>query len=508
MIRTCGKMPTQKRAILSSPRYLSKSRYLSGLQCSKRLWLEINSTDIEPIEDPSQQRALEEGNAIGAYARTFFPGGLVIEREGGQMVDRTRRAIERGVSVLFEAAFFYEGIYVQCDILRRRKEGGWDIIEVKASTKPKPEHVHDLAIQRYVAEGSGLTVQSTLLMHIDNERCTYPHLSRLFRFHDLSVRVERTINDLEDSLERTWLTLEEKEEPGIPIGGHCSSPTPCPYVEYCWRDVSKHSIFSIPRLSSSAKDELLAAGYANVSDLPADYPLTPEQRAYYRAVTEGVAQIRYTAIRNKLSLLTYPIYFLDFEAFNPAIPLYDGLRPFEQFPFQYSLHILDRDGNLSHRDYLHTEPTDPRPGLLKALLNDIGEDGSIVAYYAGFEKGILQRLADSYPEHAARLRSFCDRLWDQWLIFRSDYIDPEFCGSSSIKKVLPVLAPELSYDMLPVKRGDQAQSVWYEMIRCGNEEEKWRMAEDLRAYCRTDTLAMVKIHLALLQRCAEENEPV
>jgi hypothetical protein len=173
------------------------------------------------------------------------------------------------------------------------------------------------------------------------------------------------------------------------------------------------------------------------------------------------------------------------------------MRPYQQLPFQYSVHVLEADGTMQHREYLHTTGDDPRPALAKQLVKEIGPCGSVVVYNARFERGVLLELARALPKHQPALRGMMARLWDQLDIFRNDYLDPAFEGSNSIKKVLPVLVPELSYDDLHVKRGDQAQTVWQMLLNAKDEERREELAAQLRAYCERDTFAMAAIHEAL-----------
>ena len=204
-------------------------------------------------------------------------------------------------------------------------------------------------------------------------------------------------------------------------------------------------------------------------------------------------------IQSLLAELEYPIHFLDFETDNPPIPIFDGLRPFQQFPFQYSCHIMELGGKVTHHEYLHTDKSDPRKHLLESLLNHVSETGSVVVYKASFEKGVLKDLADYFPEHTLTLQSIIDRLWDQLVIFQKHYMHPDFCGSNSLKAVLPVLVPSLCYEDLDVQDGLEAQAVWNLMLNTTNETKKSEMIEHLKAYCRLDTLATVEIHKVLCE---------
>jgi hypothetical protein len=263
--------------------------------------------------------------------------------------------------------------------------------------------------------------------------------------------------------------------------------------------VPNHSIFTIPRLSPRKLLALQKRGILSVHDIPPNFPLSAPQKAYIARVVSGKPEIAYGRIAKRLSSLRYPIYFLDFETFAYAIPRFNAMRPYQQLPFQYSLHVLEADGTLHHHEYLHTTADDPRLPLAQRLTQDIAAKGSVVVYNARFERSVLHELARALPQEQVALRGIMARLWDQLDIFRHDYLDPAFEGSNSIKKVLPVLAPELSYDDLAVQRGDQAQAVWQALLHTNDPARREELAQNLRAYCHRDTLAMTVIHHALQQ---------
>ena len=228
--------------------------------------------------------------------------------------------------------------------------------------------------------------------------------------------------------------------------------------------------------------------------------LSAKQRTYVDSVLNGEPEIDAAAIRSLISDLEYPIHFLDFETDNPAIPRFDGLRPYQQVPFQYSCHVLRHPQDEGkHYEYLHTDTTDPRLPLIVSLLNDLSTAGSVVVYNARFEKAVLENLADAFPDHAPVLESIIDRLWDLWDIFRYHYMHPDFCGSTSLKDVLPVLVPALRYGDLEVQDGMEAQAAWNLMLKTKNETAKNEWIRRLKAYCRMDTRATLDVHGVLCE---------
>jgi Domain of unknown function(DUF2779) len=480
------------------PSSLSKTNFMSGLQCSKRLWLQVKDPSKQPKLTKSQQRIIHQGVEVGLYARKQFPNGLLICSEGAEAIQQTQQALQSGTPCLFEAAFLFDDIFIRCDILQRTATGTWDLIEVKSSGKVKDEHIQDLAIQKYVLLGHGLKIDKTQLMHINTKSCFYPDLSNLFTIEDITPQVEQLLSTIPNQVEK-FRQILATDEPHILIGKYCKSPNPCPFQSHCWQQVPEVSIFTIPRLSEQKLSGLLKQNIFSLFDLPENFQLTDNQRIYVDSVLNNQPHIDHQAIHTALSNLEYPLHFFDVETHNPAIPRFDNLKPYEQFLFQYSCHILHTDGSLTHHEYLHTDPSDPRMSIAQALATHIGSTGSVIVYHLSFESSRLKKLAEDLPEHTAHLESIVARLWDQEEIFKKHYRHPAFHGSTSIKKVLPVLVPTLSYNDLAVKRGDEAQTIWDAILITADGQARNQMITDLKAYCQLDTLAMVEIHRKLLQ---------
>lgn len=439
---------------------------------------------------------------MGRLARDHFPEGrLIYARDPVESVGQTQEAIRSGIPYIFEASFIFNDIWVRCDILEK-DSNSWKIIEVKASNEVKREHLPDLAIQKHVLTEYGIPITGTKVMHTNRE-CVYPDLSNLFVTEDVTDRVDRLMDDVPNNIETFKVILAEDVEPEVLIGRHCDKPHTCPFKDHCWKDVPEHSIFTIPNLKPNRQTELVGRDILSIQDLPADFRLTENQRAHVDIVLNDQPEIDNEAIRRLLSELEYPIHFFDFETFNPAVPRFEGLSPYQQFPFQYSCHILQSDDSLTHKEYLHPDTTDPRLPLVRSLLNHISEVGSVVVYSASFERRILEDLAQFFPEHSTVLQSIIYRLWDQLVIFRNYYKHPDFYGSNSLKDVLPVLVPCLSYEDLDIQEGNDAQAVWNEMIQSTNEETRNNWINDLKEYCKRDTRATVKIHKALLRQVDE-----
>ena len=392
------------------PNYLTKSKYLYGVQCHKRLWNKEKHPDRAAEISISQQRRFDQSKEVGILVRDYFPEGVLINAIDPLVsVEQTKEAIKRGDSCIFEASFIFNDVLVKCDILQKDLNS-WKIVEVKASASVKEEHLPDLAIQNYVLAGHGLSISETQLMHINSKECVYPDLSNLFTIEDVTDQVDQLMDNVHSNIETFKTILNGNNEPQVLIGKQCGEPYRCPFKEYCWNAVPEKSIFTIPGLLWKKKNELLELGIFSLEDVPDDYPLSQKQRTYVNSVQDEQPEIDNAAIKRLISELEYPIHFFDFETDNPAIPRFDGLRPYQHFPFQYSCHVMELDGAVTHHEYLHTDKSDSRKHLLESLLNHVSTTGSVVVYKASFEKGVLKDLADYFPEHTLTLQSIIDRL--------------------------------------------------------------------------------------------------
>ena len=477
---------------------LTKTAYLAFTRCAQQLWFDTHQPELAAAPDPAAQRRLRAGQQVDLLAREQFPNGRLIpyRPHPKDMAPLTHQAIQAGTDTLFQATFAVDDMLVKVDILTQT-EAGWHLIEVKSSTQYKEaEHLPDIAFQVYVLRQAGLNITQVSLMHL-NRDCLAPDLSNLFTLTDVTVAVEAFLPTVTADTAVMRQLLTQADPPQAGIGRHCTRPYACPYYEHCWQNVTGLTIYDIPRLDAQKERPLQDAGILYLAEIPADYPLTATQRAFVDFHVRQQIWIDQAAIQQALAELQFPLYFFDFETIDFAIPTFDGCQPYQQVPFQYSCHILAEDGTVTHCGYLHTDAGDPRRPLAEAMVEHIGETGSLIAYNIPFERGVLHHLADYLPDHAERLLAMAERLWDQLPIFRQHYRDYRFGKSNSLKSVLPVIAPHLSYAILDVSNGTQAQVVWEAMIGQGDTAVKQQLIEQLREYCHLDTLAMVEIHKAL-----------
>jgi hypothetical protein len=477
--------------------YLSKSQNIRGLQCHKALWLYKNQPELRAESDASQQSIFDAGTNAGILARDLIPGGKIISFEGSTFEEKlkmTRDLIESGVDTVYEATFEHDNVLVMVDILHRGLDG-WEIYEVKSSTEIKDVHLNDLALQFHVLNGAGLNVSSAFLVHINNEYVREDNLeiSKLFKI----VNVTEDINEkIVAAVPAEIIILKDMliaECPKTEIGEQCEAPYPCDFIEHCWAHIPKNSIFDL-RGHGIDKLGYYKRGIIKLEDLNLD-ELNAKQRMQVESELFGIDIINQEGINDFLGKLHYPMFFLDFETFRSPIPPFAQTRPYEQIPFQFSLHSLERaDSELSHYGFLAKEGLDERERLARELVKHIPEDACIVTYNMGFEKGVIRSLAKIFPSYASRLMAIHDSIVDLMIPFqRRDYYTREMRGSYSLKAVLPALVPELTYEGLQISNGGEAEASYsnLHMVEDSAEVEKIRSA--LEEYCRLDTLALVKL---------------
>ena len=481
---------------------LSKSQYLRGLQCLKSLWLYKSRSELRAKPDTLQEALFERGYEVGDLAKELFAGGIEVEFDPNNfnnMIQKTKELIANGVQIIYEATFKERKIFAMADILVRDGDG-WNMYEVKSSTKVKEYHFDDAAIQWY-ALSTAIKLHKAYIIHINNqyERHGELEIHKLFAIKDITDEVLQRQKDIPNNLSIMQQTLQS-DEPNIDIGLHCFDPFECDFLEYCWKDVPKFSVFRLYRMNGTKKFELYYQGVVSYEDIDSsNIALTRAQKLQIDTFLHQRVHIDKEKIDNFLKKIQYPISFLDFETFQEAIPRFYGQRPYQQIPFQYSLHILYEDGTLVHKEFLADENVDPRPELAKRLLQDIAPRGTIVAFNKSFEIRVIKELASYLTQYQKQLLSLIDRFEDLIEPFRGlGYYHPDFHGSFSIKSVLPALFPEddeLDYKKLgSVQNGGEAMEIFARLHLLKDKSKRDEIQKDLLAYCKLDTLAMVRIY--------------
>ena len=490
---------------------LSKSQYMQGLQCPKALWLNRYRPDLKPDISPVQQYLFASGHEVGRLAQAYFPEGVEIVAPYNRLEEAVRSTMIEARSepkTLFEAAAMtIDGAYSRIDIMRPRgKSGAWDLVEVKSATGVKDYHLNDMAFQRFTFETAGYDIGSSILMHIDNTyvRSKTINVLKLFRLTDCTAIVKARMSDVSDDFDRLKSILVLSTEPKVAIGKHCKTPFACDFIPYCWQSVPAYSVYSI--FNGQKLDELLARGIVNVEDIPDHTDLTPRQAIEVSAFKKKQIYADTDKINQFLETLVYPLYFLDYETIMPAIPLFNGTHPYQQIPFQFSLHIQKvKGGSVTHREFLYSGSGDPRPCLVEKLINDCGDAGSVVVYNRGFEASVNRSLAEAFPDKVRALSGINDRMVDLLVPFRSRAVyHPQMYGSASLKSVLPAFVPDLSYDGISIADGQTASQMYLKTIKDEVlDEERKKIFRDLRKYCAMDTLAEVKLLEILYQMVTE-----
>jgi hypothetical protein len=368
-----------------------------------------------------------------------------------------------------------------------------DTIEVKSATKVKDEHIDDLAIQRFVLEGNDYVVDRTCLMHL-NPDYRYPAGS-LFTISDETAEVGAKIPDIPENLRVQRKIIRASEPPEMAIGPHCGQPYECALKYICWKHIPELSIFNIPNLRNT-KWEFYKQGVIEIGQLPEWFKGKPYQKPFLDSCRSGKPVIDKPGLKSMMAELSEPLYFMDFETMQLAVPVHVGTKPWQQLPVQWSVHVLKK-GKLEHHEFIQDSEADPRLPFIDSLLKVLGVKGSIIVYSASFEGGRLEEIAEALPEYRERIDSVVARLWDQLLVFKNHYCDSRFGGSNSLKCVLPILVPELSYKGLDVQEGGTAMAEYARMISLPDGKEKQKIKKNLLEYCKLDTLAMVEIHKVL-----------
>lgn len=490
-----------KSSAKPTAKILSKSKLMEGIQCEKRLYFSIYKPELAVAVSAPQQAIFDQGNQVGEEARKQFPDGVMIEANHMQRdlaLEQTRAALESDALVIFEAAFLFDGFFARVDVLKRSKKSSsaWEMIEVKSGTTAEEKYIQDAGVQRLIVEGSGLKLKSVSLMLINNQ-CVYPDLSDLFYQVDVSDKTSAMQSSLRKNMKSLQSMIAKKLEPSLDIGGHCDVPYECPYKDQCYagKNIPQISVFNIPALRTNKKWEMYSAGKVDLSKV-GSLKLNDLQQRMVDVSLSGKRFVDRVGLAREMKKWKYPLYYLDFEGAGFAIPRYEGTRPYQQLPFQFSCHIENRAGaKLEHVEFLHIEDSDPREACALALCESIGDEGSIVAYWKSYEARVLKELAAEFPKYRKKLQSMHERLVDPQPVIKNGVYDVDFGGSFSIKDVAPALIGDASsYEGMAVDGGELAQVVYKEMISADcslGRREEIRVA--LLEYCKKDTMNMVEL---------------
>ena len=475
--------------------WLTKSRFLSGLQCHKRLWFDVH----QPLEAPVERSLpILQGQAFDAAVQQLRPGVLISRGKGlPSAIAETKRVLARGspaALLLYQAAFRAGGLAVIADLLRRQG-AEFELVEVKAATETQATHLADAAFQALVLQRAKIPVGRVLLGLVNNQFV----LRRLGDYQGLLLEVDITESVQAYLAEAAARALEfqdimaSESMPGIAVGPHCLSPHVCPFMQRCTADhaTPDYPVDVLPR-GGKIVAELLGDGYRDLRDVPVERLTDEMHRRVYDATSSGLAFFDFTATA-ALRQLTHPFAFLDFETIGFSVPEIAGTRPYEQLPFQWSVHVEPAAGEVHHAEYLAIETFGEFDELARELIAALPAQGPVFVYNASFEERVLLRLADLVPARAAALRAIADRLVDLLPVVRAAYYHRDMRGSWSIKSVMPTIDAALAYERLAeVREGEGAQLAFVELRSAPLTHDR---AQSLRAallrYCRHDTWVMV-----------------
>lgn len=492
------------------PKPLTKTNYQLYRECPKDAWFKIHASEKYYESELSQfdLGIIETGNEAEVLARGLFPGAVLVETrdEGGQRITQTY--LEKKQSVIFQAAFLKDGLFAAVDMLELGSDG-YSIYEVKSKTKVDDKtYYHDLAFQVNLLRQCGVDVKKAYVIHLNSEyvRSGALDIKNLFKVVDVSEAVESLLPEVSEEVKAAMQYLAQEKEPE----GYCSCiyhgrSRHCTTFHHSNPDVPEYGVHDIARIGNS-KAKLKAMVDQKIfkfEDIPEHHlvSLSEIQQGQVRSYLQNEKTIHKEAIEAELGKLVFPLYFLDYETFPCGIPRFDGFSPFGQVPFQYSLHVLkDADSEPEHFEFLHTESTDPSASFAASLREHMGDTGSVLVWSQQFESGRNDGIGKRIPEVKEFMDSINSRVFDLETIFKKQhYIDRNFVGRTSIKKILPALVPELSYKGLAIQAGAAAAQKWNEIVSGSlTDEEKQKACEDLKTYCKLDTYAMYKIwkHLA------------
>ena len=489
--------------------YYSKSKFVSFQGCHKRLWLEYFKP--EEKKETTNEAQLINGNIVGDLAMGLFGDYYLAETADNDLniqAENTKNAILRGENVICEAAFLYQNHYCAVDILVKDNDG-YSIYEVKSTTHLDDRYYYDLGYQYFVLVNWGLKINSVNLVHINSDYVLKGefNLAEYFKINDLTMKVKSKYDEVKSLLEEADRVLDGNVEIPSIICSECNKFGGCGFLDYCkkYNNIpSNNSVFDL--YSNRSKVKQVNSGIITFLDLlNNNIKLSNIQKRQIEFALNDIEDCYVDKINIKMFLdqLVFPLYFFDFETYQSVIPEYEGTKPYQQIPFQYSLHIMDIEGNITHKEFLGDGFNNPIYGIAKQMVEDLGSSGSIIAYNDSFETGRIKELIIAVPEFKEELSMMLNRFVDLADIFQKGYCyNKAMGGSFSIKSVLPALFPndeELNYKNLEgVHKGDEA-SMAYVSLKTMSDEEYKTTRKNLLAYCKLDTLAMVRIYQKLLE---------
>lgn len=487
------------------PRHrLSKSTFMRALQCSKSLYLYEHFKNLrDPISD-NQQALFNRGHEVGSYAWKLFPEGV----DGRaapyynltNSLKKTNELIAKGVQTIFEATLQYDEVLVKVDILTYTKTG-WVAYEVKSSTKVTNNQILDGALQYHVLSNSGFPIADFCIMHLNKSYYLNGELEseQLFISKSVLKEIKKEQAYVAYHIQRAKGILDKPTVPKVPIGVHCTSPYPCDFIGYCWQNVPEHSVFDLGYLSKQAKFNLYEKGIERIEELTEGHCFDKNVTIQINCVKQNKEYINQEGLNHFLQGLSYPIYFMDFEAIMPAIPIFQGTHPYQKIPFQYSLHYQEKENSaLTHEEFLAKPGPDPRRAFIQKLLENTKAPGTILVFEDQLEKQILKDLKKEFPEHKEAINDRLGRIVDLRNPFKKlHYYHPAMNGAFSLKDIYKALVPNSDKSNTDIEHGGIASIIYEKLISGSYNEDPAKAQEQLLTYCQMDTFALHKVLEAL-----------
>lgn len=493
---------------------ITKTEYMEFLDCPKNTWLKRHKPELHALFELSdfEKGIVANGNLVEEWARKLLPDGVMVESGEYGPIEATKEAIERNIPELFQTTFVYDVFHVRNDMLKfDPATNAWNLYEVKGTNSldertDKIDHIEDASFQSVVMKDAGMPLNRVYLVHLNKEyvRDGDINIFELFDQEDITAQVREREQETRDRMLHAKEALLQEDESALECQciykgrrGHCTT------FKHSHGHVPDYSVHDLSRIGSSkAKLPMLVdAGIFDLDDIPEDFKLSPNQRAQVSVHQRREPAIDHIAIDKELGMLKYPLYFLDYETYPSAIPMFDGFKPYQQIVFQFSLHVIpEPNGEVEHFEYVHESDSDPSPVIARKLKEYIGEAGTVIVWYEPFEKTRNKELGERLPEYRDFFADINSRVYDLMDIFSNQhYVHPGFKGKTSIKNVLPVLVPDLSYKEIAIQGGGTAMQVWFDAI-FGNmsDDQKQKTFVDLKTYCGLDTYAMYAIWKVLM----------
>jgi len=482
------------------PLLLTKSKYISGIDCQAYLWLLVNDPSKIPEPNSEVKHRMEQGTIVGELATKLYPEGINISADDFKGNLKKTQDLLKERKPLFEAGFIHnmdEGnIFARVDILLPVGKDEWDIIEVKSSTKVKELNLHDVAFQKYVCEKSGLKIRKCFLCHINNQYIKKGDIKvdELFEVENVDEKIGEKYAPVEDKIKELFEVIRLEKCPEVTPEEIVSAEYADIATDSFYDSLPEENVFELYNIRKKKAMELYQEGVIKIKDIPDNFKLTDKQKIQKSQSGKKTHYVNKKMISTFLESLEYPLYYLDFETFSTAIPLFDNSKPYQQIPFQFSLHIVKEKGaKPEHISFLADGMEDPRLKFLKALKKDLGDKGSIVVYYESFEKGRIRESIEAFPDYNEWGQGILERVVDLLHPFKNfHFYHPNQKGSASIKKVLPIFSEDVKYGDLVIANGADASLSYYKShFEDVPAKEKATIREALEKYCELDTYAEI-----------------